>query len=122
MTEGMLSADTMAMLGAGALGVAALGAAGMLAAGMMGMMGDEDEMLRKKIELLQQELAIEHMAIDEFDKYLDDLKNVKMEFGMLAKNTDVQTDELCNYFDFVQDQMTDTLADKKDDEEDMLSL
>jgi Tfp pilus assembly protein PilO len=120
MAEEGLSADTMAMLGAGALGVAALAGLGMLAAGMMGGLSEAD-MLRKKIEMLQEALAIENIAIDEFEKYLDQLKDVKTEFGMLAKNTEVQTDELCNYLDFVNEQMTDSLAGKKEDEEDMLA-
>jgi len=98
-----------------------LAAAGMLAAGMMGGLSEAD-LLRKKIEMLQEALAIENIAIDEFDKYLDQLKEVKTEFGMLAKNTEVQTDELCNYLDFVNEQMTDSLASKKEDEDDVFKV
>lgn len=122
MEEAGLSAETMAMVGAGALGVAALGAAGLLAAGMMAGMMSQVDMLRKKKEMLEDELAIEHIVIEEFEKYLDELKEIKNEFGLLAKNTDVATDQLCNYFNFTKDQMTETLQMKQEDEEDMVRL
>ena len=118
MAEAGLEADTMAMLGAGALGVAALAGAGLLAAGLAGMMSETD-MLRKKKEMLEDELEIEKIVIDEFDKYLDELKGIKNEFWMLGKNVGVETDQLCNYFDFTVDQMTETLNNKKDEEDDV---
>ena len=119
MEEMGLSTETMAMMGAGALGVAALAGLGMLAAGALAGMGSANDLLKKKIEMLENELAIEEIAISEFQKSNTGTKEVRTEIEMLKSNIEVQTDELRKNMDFTVDRIGDVLRDKQLDEEDM---
>ena len=119
MEETGIDMETAAMIGAGVLGVAALGALAALAmAGMGGM--SEDDLLRKKIEMLKDLILIEAYVIDQFQETNGGTRDVKTEFRMLAKNINVQTGELRKQLDFSADRIGEILQEKQDDEEDML--